>query len=31
VLDAVVALFWEKGFEATSVADIVEATGLNKS
>lgn len=31
VLDVVVALFWEKGFEATSVADLVEATGLNKS
>ena len=31
VLDAVVQLFWEKGYEATSVSDIVETTGLNKS
>ena len=31
VLDALVELFWEQGFEATSVTDIVEATGLNKS
>ena len=31
VLDAVVELFWEKGYEATSVNDIVEVTGLNKS
>ncbi len=31
VLDRVVELFWEQGFEATSVGDIVEATGLNKS
>ena len=31
VLDRVVELFWEKGFEATSVNDIVDATGLNKS
>ncbi len=31
VLDRVVALFWSKGYEATSVSDIVEATGLNKS
>ena len=31
VLDAVVQLFWEKGYEATSISDIVEATGLNKS
>jgi TetR/AcrR family transcriptional repressor of nem operon len=31
VLDQVVELFWRQGFEATSVADIVEATGLNKS
>ena len=30
-LDQVVELFWRQGFEATSVADIVEATGLNKS
>lgn len=31
VLDALIQLFWEKGFEATSMTDIVEATGLNKS
>ncbi len=31
VLDALVQLFWEKGYEATSLADIVAATGLNKS
>jgi len=31
VLDQVVQLFWDQGFEFTSVADIVDATGLNKS
>ena len=31
VLDAVQALFWQQGYEATSLADIVEASGLNKS
>ena len=31
VLDALVQLFWEKGYEATSLADIVAATGVNKS
>ena len=31
VLEALVELFWEKGYEATSMTDIVEATGLNKS
>lgn len=31
VLDALVQLFWEQGYEATSMADIVTATGLNKS
>lgn len=31
VLETLVQLFWEKGFEATSMADIVEASGLNKS
>lgn len=31
VLDRVVALFWSQGFEATSMSDLVEATGLNKS
>lgn len=31
VLDALVDLFWAKGYEATSLADMVEASGLNKS
>lgn len=31
VLDAVIELFAEHGFEASSLADIVEAAGLNKS
>ena len=31
VLDAVMRLFAEKGFEAASLADIVEVAGLNKS
>ena len=31
VLDALTALFWRQGYEATSMADIVEASGLNKS
>jgi TetR/AcrR family transcriptional repressor of nem operon len=31
VLDQIVELFWVQGFEATSMSDIVEATGLNKS
>jgi TetR/AcrR family transcriptional repressor of nem operon len=31
VLDQLVDLFWEKGYAATSMSDIVEATGLNKS
>jgi len=31
VLDRVVDLFWVQGYEATSMSDIVEATGLNKS
>ncbi len=31
VLDAVVRLFHEKGYEAASLADIVEVAGLNKS
>lgn len=31
VLDHLVDLFWEQGYEATSMSDIVEATGLNKS
>ena len=31
VIEAVVQLFWRQGYEATSMADVVEATGLNKS
>ena len=31
VLGHAMTLFWEKGFEASSLSDIVEATGLNKS
>jgi TetR/AcrR family transcriptional repressor of nem operon len=31
VLDGLVNLFWEKGYAATSMGDIVDATGLNKS
>ncbi len=31
VLDAVIGLFWEQGFEAASLADIVDTAGLNKS
>lgn len=31
VLAAVVELFWEKGFAATSIGDVVERTGLSKS
>jgi TetR/AcrR family transcriptional repressor of nem operon len=31
VLDKVMMLFWEKGFEGTAMADIVVVSGLNKS
>ena len=31
VLDTVVQLFWKKGFEATSMQDLVDETGLNRS
>ena len=31
VLDALVQLFWEQGFEAASMNEIVDAAGLNKS
>jgi TetR/AcrR family transcriptional repressor of nem operon len=31
VLDQVMELFWAKGYEATSISDIVATTGLNKS
>ncbi len=30
-LDAAMGVFWAKGFEATSVADLVEATGVNRA
>ena len=31
VLDALMGLFWERGFEAASLNEIVAASGLNKS
>lgn len=31
VLDALVELFWEQGYEAASMTDIVDRAGLNKS
>jgi TetR/AcrR family transcriptional repressor of nem operon len=31
VLDRVIDVFWTKGYEATSVADLAEVSGLNKS
>lgn len=31
VLDTLIQLFWEQGFEATSMSDIVAVTGLSKS
>ncbi|MFC1673412.1 TetR/AcrR family transcriptional regulator [Pseudomonadota bacterium] len=30
VLDQALLVFWKKGFEATSVQDLVDATGLNR-
>lgn len=30
ILDRATALFWRKGYEATSVADLVEALGINR-
>jgi AcrR family transcriptional regulator len=31
VIDSLIDIFWAQGYEATSMSDIVEATGLNKS
>jgi TetR/AcrR family transcriptional repressor of nem operon len=31
VLDALTTLFWQQGFESASLAEIVDAAGLNKS
>lgn len=31
VLDALTSLFWRQGYEATSIADITQTAGLNKS
>lgn len=31
VLDRAMHVFWDKGYEATSLADILQATGLSKS